>query len=93
MITEIVTFTLPEGMPPEEAAANFEKTAPSWRANPDLIRRNYLLDASNRIGGGVSLERKGSRCKVARTGVPEKGQRDLRLGAEEPAIRYPDRRR
>jgi Putative mono-oxygenase ydhR len=55
MITEIVTFALPEGMTREDAVANFEKSAPSWRANPDLIRKNYLLDASNRIAGGVYL--------------------------------------
>ena len=57
MITEIVTFKLPDGMTREEAAANFEKTAPGWRANPDLIRKNYLVDAKNGVGGGVYLWR------------------------------------
>ena len=55
MITEIVTFKLPEGMTHEDVVANFEKTAPNWRANPDLIRKNYLVDAINRVAGGVYL--------------------------------------
>ena len=30
MITEIVTFKLPEGMTHDDVVANFEKTAPNW---------------------------------------------------------------
>ncbi len=55
MITEIVTFTLPERMTHDEVIAAFEKTAPTWRANPDLVRKNYLVDVRNRIAGGVYL--------------------------------------
>jgi len=55
MITEIVTFKLRDGMTREDAIANFEKTAPSWRANPDLIRKNYLFDEKSGVGGGVYL--------------------------------------
>jgi hypothetical protein len=55
MITEIVTFKLPEGMTYEDVVANFEKTAPNWKANPDLIRKNYLVDAHNGVAGGVYL--------------------------------------
>ena len=55
MITEIVTFKLPKGMTRDEVVANFEKTAPSWRANPDLIRKNYLVDADQGVAGGVYL--------------------------------------
>jgi Putative mono-oxygenase ydhR len=55
MITEIVTFKLPDGMTQEEAAAKFEQTAPRWRANPDLIRKNYLVNAKSGVGGGVYL--------------------------------------
>jgi hypothetical protein len=53
MITEIVTFKLPQGMTHEDVVANFEKTAPNWKANPDLIRKNYLVDAGNGVAGGV----------------------------------------
>jgi len=55
MITEIVTFKLPEGMTHEDLVANFEKTAPTWNANPDLIRKNYLIDMGNGLAGGVYL--------------------------------------
>jgi hypothetical protein len=55
MITEIVTFKLPDGSVREDVFANFEKTAPIWRDNPDLIRKNYLFDADAGIAGGVYL--------------------------------------
>jgi hypothetical protein len=55
MITEIVTFKLPEGMTRDDVVANFEKTAPNWRANPDLIRKNYLVDVGKGAAGGVYL--------------------------------------
>jgi hypothetical protein len=55
MITEIVTFKLPTGMTRDEVVANFEKTAPNWRANPDLIRKNYLIDTGKGVAGGVYL--------------------------------------
>lgn len=55
MITEIVTFTLPPGTTREQLLANYEKTAPGWQANPDLIRKYYLYDAERNIAGGVYL--------------------------------------
>jgi hypothetical protein len=55
MITEIVTFRLPAGMTHDDVVANFEKTAPNWKANPDLLRKNYLVDASRGVAGGVYL--------------------------------------
>ena len=55
MITEIVTFSLPEGMSREDVVAGFEATAGAWKDNPDLIRKNYLVDVENRVAGGVYL--------------------------------------
>ena len=55
MITEIVTFKLPEGMTRDDLVANFEKTALTWNANPDLIRKNYLIDMGKGVAGGVYL--------------------------------------
>lgn len=55
MITEIVTFRLPEGATREEVFRNFETTAPTWQQNPDLIRKHYLYDAENGVAGGVYL--------------------------------------
>jgi hypothetical protein len=55
MITEIVTFKLPDGTTREEVFSTFEKTVPSWAENPDLIRKTYLFDAETGIAGGVYL--------------------------------------
>lgn len=55
MITEIVTFTLPEDTTREQVFANFEMTTPVWKDNPDLIRKYYLFDAESGIAGGVYL--------------------------------------
>jgi len=55
MITEIVTFKLPTGIKREEAIAKFETSVALWQTNPDLIRKNYLFDEKNGIGGGVYL--------------------------------------
>lgn len=55
MITEVVTFKLPQGMTRDQLVANFRQTAPKWLENPDLIRKNYLFDEENGLGGGVYL--------------------------------------
>ena len=55
MITEIVKFSIPEGMSREDVVAGFEATADTWKANPDLIRKNYLVDVESRTAGGVYL--------------------------------------
>jgi hypothetical protein len=55
MITEIVQFAVPADMSREEIVANFEATAPLWHDNPDLLRKNYLLDLEARTAGGVYL--------------------------------------
>ena len=63
MITEIVTFKLPEGSTREEVFSNYEKTAPTWRENSDLIRKNYIFDAETGIAGGVYLWEKRSHAE------------------------------
>ena len=55
MITEIVTFRIPDGTTREQHSTNSEKSAPTWRDNPDLIRKNYIFDAEKGIAGGVYL--------------------------------------
>jgi hypothetical protein len=55
MITEIITFNLPQGMTREQLVDNFRQTALKWHQNPDLIRKNYLYDVANGLGGGVYL--------------------------------------
>jgi hypothetical protein len=55
MITEIVTFPIPDSMTRDQVIAHFEATMPGWAANPDLIRKNDLYDPEARQGGGVYL--------------------------------------
>ncbi|MCB0191681.1 MAG: YdhR family protein [Anaerolineae bacterium] len=57
MITEIITFKIPNGMTREETLLHYEASAKEWRANPDLIRKNYLYDGERGIAGGVYLWR------------------------------------
>ena len=59
MFTEIVRFTIPEGLSREAVLEGYEKSARTiWRECPDLIRKNYLLDMDARVGGGVYLWRR-----------------------------------
>ena len=53
MITELVTFPIPAGMTREEVVALYEKSIPVWKANSSLLRKNYLYDPENGLGGGV----------------------------------------
>ena len=53
MNTVIVNFKLPAGMTREEIISKYEQTASKWRNNPDLIRKNYLIDLDSGIAGGV----------------------------------------
>ena len=66
MITEVITFGIPDGMTREEVVANFRRSAPGWRANPDLIRKNSLYDAETRRAGGVYLWRSMEAARRAR---------------------------
>jgi hypothetical protein len=86
MITEFVTFALPKGMTREQLIENYKQTAPKWRLNPDLIRKNYLFDQAGRLGGGVYLWR----TKAAATRWHDDSWRKkvVELYGSEPNIRY-----
>ena len=53
MITEIVTFKIPDGMSRDRVMELFEASAEIWREHPKLHRKNYLYDPDADIGGGV----------------------------------------
>lgn len=53
MITEIVTFKIPDGMSRERVMELFEAGAEIWREHPKLHRKNYLYDPDAGVGGGV----------------------------------------
>ena len=44
MIAELVKFKVPEGMNRDELLALAHETTADWAANPDLLRKHYLLD-------------------------------------------------
>jgi hypothetical protein len=55
MISEIVLFSLPDGMSREDAMAKYRARIPMWQANPDLIHKAFLYDETTKRGGGVYL--------------------------------------
>ena len=55
MITELVLFNLPEGIPREQVDEGMRSTASHWRANDELVRKNYLYDSEKGQAGGAYL--------------------------------------
>jgi hypothetical protein len=55
MITEIVSWHLPEGMSREDTVAKYRLSVPTWQANADLIHKAFLFDEGARRAGGVYL--------------------------------------
>lgn len=55
MITEIVTFRIARDLDRAAVVSLYEKSAPIWRENPDLIHKSYLYDPETGTGGGVYL--------------------------------------
>ena len=86
MITEIVTFRLPQGMTREEALAKFRLSIPIWQANPDLIRKAYLFDEASCQGGGVYLWKNVEAAKLAHGAEFQERIRSTYGG--DPEIRY-----
>lgn len=44
MIAELVTIPLPPGLARDEVLAAAHATTAGWAANPDLLRKHYLID-------------------------------------------------
>ncbi len=86
MITEIITFAIPDGMTRDDVVANYRRSAPTWRANPDLIRKNYLFDAETRRAGGVYLWRSMEAARRARDA--DWLERVRRTYGSEPTVQY-----
>jgi len=88
MITEYVLFMLPRGMTREQVVENYRKTVAKWRANPDLVRKNYIYDGEGGWGGGVYLWKT---LEAAKRGHDEAWRQYIReLYGTEPIIRYFD---
>ena len=55
MITAIVNFRLPAEIDAKKAVELFKGSAPKYRGMKGLVRKYYLFDEQNRVGGGVYL--------------------------------------
>ena len=86
MITEFVTFALPKGMTRGQLVENYKQTAPKWRQNPDLLRKNYLFDQASGLGGGVYLWK--TMAAAMRWHDESWRKKVVELYGSEPTIRY-----
>ncbi|HVB46988.1 MAG TPA: hypothetical protein VNF69_01225 [Burkholderiales bacterium] len=86
MITELVLFDLPDGITREQVVADMRASAAHWRANADLIRKNYLYDAANGQAGGVYLWK--SKDAALRGHDEAWRVRIMRTYGSKPSVRY-----
>ena len=54
MILELVLFKSPPGMDRAAILEDARHTIPRWRANPDLVRKHYLV-SDDGYGGGAYI--------------------------------------
>ncbi len=64
MITVIVNFKLPNEITRDEVISKLEQSKSKWCDNPDLIRKNYLIDIDKGITGGVYLWKEKIHAKI-----------------------------
>lgn len=55
MILELVLFKSPQNKSRGEILEDAKHTLARWRANPDLLRKHYLLSEDGLEGGGVYI--------------------------------------
>ena len=53
MIVELVTFKAPPGADWDAILADARAVIPRWRANPDLVRKHFLLSDDGQECGGL----------------------------------------
>jgi len=55
MILELVEFNTPKGWTREQVAEDARHVINKWRANPELLRKHFLLSPDGKTGGGVYI--------------------------------------
>ena len=55
MITELVTWRLPDSMSKDEVTAKFRASVPAWQGRAELMHKAFLFDEATRRVGGVYL--------------------------------------
>jgi hypothetical protein len=53
MILEFVEFDSPKGWSRQQVAEEARNVIAHWQANPDLLRKHFLLELDGKTGGGV----------------------------------------
>ena len=53
MMIEVITFKIPDDMTHEKLLENYKETTAKWRGVEELIRKNYIYNEKERLGGGV----------------------------------------
>lgn len=86
MITEIVTFALPDGLSREQLLQKYRVTAEKWRNNPDLIHKQYFYSRDQHTGGGIYLWK--SMAAAQKSHGEEFRKMVLKTYGSEPFIQY-----
>jgi len=55
MILELVEFDSPKGWSRQQVAEEARDAIPKWQANPDLLRKHFLLELDGKTGAGVYI--------------------------------------
>ena len=55
MILELVEFNTPKGWTREQVAEDAKHVIDKWRANPELLRKHFLLSLAGKMGAGVYI--------------------------------------
>ncbi len=88
MILELVLFKSPQDKSRGEILEDAKHTLARWRANPDLLRKHYLLSEDGLEGGGVYIWPSREAAEKGHDAEWREGVKK-RTGAE-PVIRYFD---
>jgi hypothetical protein len=86
MIIELVTFRAPPGADWDDILKDARAVIPRWRANPDLLRKHFLLSDDGRECGGLYVWSTREAAAAAHDAA-WRAAVEARTGAA-PAIRY-----
>jgi hypothetical protein len=71
MITALVQFKVKDGTTRDEVFTNMKNVSPKFEGMPGLIRKNFVFDGDNGVGGGVyTWENREAAEKVYAEGGP-----------------------
>src|SRR5258707_4630208 len=87
MILELVLFKSPPGMDRAAILEDAKHTIPHWRADPDLVRKHYLVSDDGYGGGAYIWPSKEAAQRGHRVAWREGVKKSTRSG---PDIRYFD---